>query len=108
MQLFIMMGILLQLMQNKKLTAKQLAEHFEVSVRSVYRYIDNLSACGVPVCTKSGRDGGISLINVFTLDNLFFTNNELNLLKDNLKAPYSPKTYALLQKINYLLTQNQN
>ena len=103
MQLYIMMGVLLTLMQNGKMTAKQLAEKFEVSTRSIYRYIDSLSVNGVPIVTDSGRKGGIYLMNNFNLDNMFFTTSELTKIKDFLQAQDSPETTSLLEKVNYLL-----
>ena len=44
------------------MTAPQLAEHFEVSVRTIYRDIDALSAAGVPVYSAPGKGGGVSLL----------------------------------------------
>lgn len=99
------MAILLKLIQNEKVTATQLAQDFEVSTRSVYRYIDSLSACGVPVYTMAGRNGGIALSSQFNLSNMFFTQNELETLKQ-LIIPNSPENLAILQKLNYIITHN--
>ena len=49
------------------MTAPQLAEHFEVSVRTIYRDIDALSAAGVPVYSTPGKGGGVSLLEGYTL-----------------------------------------
>ena len=108
MQLYIMMGVLLTLMQNGKMTAQQLAEKFEVSTRSIYRYVDSLSVNGVPIVTDSGRKGGIYLINNFNLDNMFFTTNELMQIKDLLAKTDTPESVSLLEKGNYLLTTTPN
>ena len=108
MQLYIMMGVLLTLMQNGKMTAQQLAEKFEVSTRSIYRYVDSLSVNGVPIVTDSGRKGGIYLINNFNLDNMFFTTNELMQIKDFLTKTDTPESVSLLEKVNYLLTTTPN
>lgn len=108
MQLYIMMGVLLTLMQNGKMTAQQLAEKFEVSTRSIYRYVDSLSGNGVPIVTDSGRKGGIYLINNFNLDNMFFTTNELIQIKDFLAKNSTPESVSLLEKVNYLLTTAPN
>lgn len=54
------MLILLQL--RGRLTAADLAAEFEVSVRTVYRDIDALSAAGVPVYGDAGPGGGFSLL----------------------------------------------
>ncbi len=61
---------LLYLLVERKgsLTAKELAQRFEVSERTIYRDVDALSAAGIPVYTRQGRDGGICLMEQFVLD----------------------------------------
>lgn len=56
------------LMQKKCMTAGELAKHFEVSTRTIYRDIDELSAAGIPVYATKGRGGGIQLLENFILD----------------------------------------
>lgn len=46
--------ILYYLLEKGRATAPELAEKFEVSVRTVYRDIDALSGAGIPVYTESG------------------------------------------------------
>lgn len=50
------------LVSKKRTTAKELAEHFNVSTRTIYRNISTLSAAGVPVLCCKGKSGGISLM----------------------------------------------
>jgi len=60
--------ILFILVERRSITARELAERFEVSERTIYRDVDALSAAGVPVYAQSGRGGGIRLMEQFVLD----------------------------------------
>lgn len=54
------------LLQNRgKMTAKELAQMFEVSERTILRDMDALSAAGVPVFSERGADGGWRLLDTF-------------------------------------------
>ena len=57
-----LMSILLLLQSRGKLTAQQLADMLEVSVRTVYRDVESLSEAGVPVYGDAGPDGGYQLL----------------------------------------------
>jgi predicted DNA-binding transcriptional regulator YafY len=52
------------LFSRKRTTAKELAEHFNVSTRTIYRNVSLLHAAGVPVHSSKGKNGGISLMDV--------------------------------------------
>ena len=57
-----LMAILILLQLRVRLTAEALAEEFEVSVRTIYRDIDSLSAAGIPVYGERGPGGGFQLL----------------------------------------------
>ena len=71
-----LLGIVYILMNKGTVTAAELAERFEVSVRTIYRDIDTLSMAGIPVYTTKGRNGGISLTEQFVLDKILVSKQE--------------------------------
>lgn len=64
--------------QNKKeFTAQELADRFQLSVRSVYRYISDLADLGLYVESKKGRNGGFTVLPNQILPPVLFTEAEL-------------------------------
>lgn len=71
-------AILTQLQAKRILTAKSLADKFNVSIRTIYRDIRALEQAGVPVLTEEGK--GYSLMEDYRLPPVMFTENEANAL----------------------------
>lgn len=84
--------------------AKELAERFEVSVRTIYRDIDAINAAGIPIVTYQGTNGGIGLSEGYRLDRNILTNDELATIVTALRSistSYSKEQHQrLVEKIN--------
>ena len=72
----IMIKMLTLLLSRRKVTAKEIAERFEISIRSVYRYAEEMNVAGVPIDVIRGRYGGIYVCDTFKLPNGYFTRGE--------------------------------
>lgn len=66
------------LIQKKKVTAKELANRFEVSTRTIYRDIEILSRANIPVYATKGKEGGIGILDEYVLNKTILTEEEQN------------------------------
>ena len=64
------------LLERKNITAKELAEKFEVSVRTIYRDVEILSSAHIPIYASKGKKGGISILEDFVLDKTLLSEDE--------------------------------
>lgn len=72
-----LLGIVLKLLNEENLTAEQLAESFDVSVRTIYNDISSLIQADVPIISNPGPGGGYSLLQSFYLNREFLSLQEL-------------------------------
>jgi len=75
-----LLSILLSLQARGRLTAAEMAEELEVSERTIYRDIDQLSAAGIPVVADRGRIGGFKLTQGFRTQLTGLTESEAETL----------------------------
>ena len=68
--------IIYTLLEKKMVTAGELAAHFEVSTRTIYRDIDTLSLAGIPVYTSKGNGGGIGILDGYVLNKSTLSHEE--------------------------------
>lgn len=64
------------LMENEHLSARELADRLEVSVRTINRDVEKLSEARIPIYTTRGRDGGVSLLPDFVLNKKVLSQEE--------------------------------
>lgn len=72
--------ILHVLLSRKSVSAKYLAERLNVSIRTIYRYIDDLTLANVPVVSDRGVYGGYYIPDSYKLPATFLTEEEFNKL----------------------------
>ena len=68
--------IVYYLLEKGRVTAPELAEKFEVSVRTIYRDVDVISSAGIPIYVTTGRNGGIRILDDYVLEKSFFSDQE--------------------------------
>ena len=100
------------LLQGGKQTASEIARHFEVSRRTVFRDIEALCEMGVPIVTEAGAHGGYALMPDYSLAPLQLTSRETFLLRLALSSvsqladtPFQQERASLLAKMQALLPE---
>ena len=99
------------LLEKKIVTAKELAERFEVSQRTIYRDIEALSIAGIPVYMSKGKGGGISILPDFILNKALLTEEEKSEILSSMQAVTAVRLNdedgkKVLRKLNNMLGEN--
>lgn len=95
---YLIFAIFIFLIKKRRTTAVEIAQEFEISPRSVYRYIDALSLLGVPVVTKLGKGGGIEVVGNFYLESVTLTKEEKQILFEFIQRTDVPCNIATILK----------
>ena len=74
------------LIDKKQVTAKEMAERFGVSTRTIYRWVDALSVSGIPIYSQNGRGGGIAISEKYALDTKVLSEEERLAIVSSVKA----------------------
>ena len=81
-----LIGILSILLQKEIITAPELAEHFEVSRRTIGRDIEALCKAGIPIRTMQGSGGCISIMNGYRMDRTLLTSRDMQMILAGLRS----------------------
>ncbi len=81
-----LIGILSILLQQDKITASELAEKFEVSVRTILRDVDEIARAGIPIVTSQGQGGGISIMDGYKIDRTLLSSADMTAIFAGLKS----------------------
>ena len=99
------------LMQKRKATAKELADRFEVSTRTIYRDIETLSTANIPIYASKGKDGGIGLLDEYVLNKTILSEEEQNQILfalQGMKKVKGQEEKDILEKLSILFNKKIN
>ncbi|MCF1617335.1 YafY family transcriptional regulator [Tetragenococcus koreensis] len=103
-----LLGITMEMLAEKKVTAPELAEKYEVSTRTIYRDMEAISMAGIPVKVSTGINGGFEIMPGYFLTKQYFSLEELSLiyhfLKGMKKSSEVQSLETIVQKLEVLNT----
>lgn len=73
-----LLSIVMILLDKQRIGAQELAEMFEVSLRTIYRDIDAINTAGIPIHSTSGVGGGFEIMQNFKLDRKVLSTADLS------------------------------
>ena len=100
MKLYRLLHLMNILVNNDKVTIKQLSEKLEVSRRTIYRDLETLTIAGFPIVSYPGYGGGITVAEGYRLDKCLLSFEDwVNILT----GLNTIKTMGDTEKIEYLI-----
>lgn len=81
-----LVSILVVLLRRERIQARELAEMFDVSVRTILRDVDAINLAGIPIVTYQGVNGGIGIAEGYRLDKSVLTGDDMAAIISTLKG----------------------
>jgi predicted DNA-binding transcriptional regulator YafY len=107
-----MLSIVVLLLNRERITAKELAGRFEVSIRTVYRDIDAINLAGIPVVSFAGNNGGFGIMPNYKLDKQYLSLNDMVSILTALKgiqATFNDENFdSAIEKINNIFPKDKD
>ena len=72
-----LLSIIVILLNQDNVTAKELADRFEVSTRTIYRDIETINMSGIPIVSNQGRYGGFSILENYKISHQLLTLDDM-------------------------------
>lgn len=110
MQIERLIQMIFYIVSREHVTAKELANYFNVSSRTIYRDINTLTIAGIPILTTKGTGGGISLLDGYTINKSLFSLEEQQHIYQGLQilqASNYPNAELALSKIGAIFRNIQ-
>ncbi|KUO70498.1 MAG: DNA-binding transcriptional regulator [Clostridia bacterium BRH_c25] len=81
-----LVSILVLLLRKEKVQAKEMAEIFDVSVRTILRDVEAINLAGIPIVTYQGANGGIGIAEGYRLDKSVLTEDDMSTIISTLSG----------------------
>jgi len=81
-----LLSITVILLNRERISARELADRFEVSVRTIYRDLESINQAGIPIVSYPGNNGGYGVLDTFKLDHQLMTVRDVNAIITALKG----------------------
>ena len=96
---YLLLSIMLDLLKKDIVKAKDIARKYEISTRTVYRYLNDLETAGVPTITYTGKNGGIGIDKHYKLSTTYFTAQEKEFIINSIKLVSFGENRDIIQSI---------
>lgn len=106
-----LVSILVMLLRKERVQARELAELFDVSVRTILRDVEAINLAGIPIVTYQGANGGIGIAEGYRLDKSVLTEDDMSTIISTLGGiagtlPDS-KHEVLMEKLRNIMSSAQ-
>ncbi|MBP1963970.1 helix-turn-helix transcriptional regulator [Paenibacillus aceris] len=106
-----LLAITMLLLNRRRISAKELSDRFEVSLRTIYRDVEAINQAGIPVVSFAGLSGGYEIMDQYRLERQFLSLEELQSIIVGLKGIRSTvgdqEIGNLLDKVGALVAKSE-
>lgn len=106
-----LLSIVMYLLSRKRMGGQELADIFEVSLRTIYRDLETINDAGIPIASYSGANGGYEIMDQYRIDRQIVTLEDLHSIMNALKGIQSslddPALDDLMAKVGALVTKSE-
>jgi predicted DNA-binding transcriptional regulator YafY len=107
-----LLAITMTLLNQTRVNATELAERFEVSLRTIYRDMDSINQAGIPIVSFAGSDGGYEIVPGYRLDKQILSLEDFSSICSALRGARSATDNSdidgLLERIGALMPGKSN
>lgn len=104
-----LLAITMALLNRPRVNATELAQRFEVSLRTIYRDMETINQAGIPIVSFAGSDGGYEIMSGYRLDKQVLTLEDFSSICSALRGVRSATDHAdidrLIERIGALMPE---